>query len=453
MSTNLTTFAGANYTVPLIPAAHEPAFCTASTSSVVYLWSQSKQFMGYFNVNSGEFYNSSTWNSSWSSTPSSSSSWNYAGTSQAGPHGHNFVSLTPSYDTNCRGTVYYTQGYQIGTNYLLGAYNQRTTALWVNKTKRDNLCIQRINGQVSYLWRTQVSTLGYGALMSPMISSGNFTGGTATGLANGYNTNTSLGLTGYNETTQWWINGVVPASGTTCTLYLYKNIVAPSMTTNLDSTYWDQFDNGSKITITFTAPASAGSVDQQTFKVLPLDNGNIVIIHKVESSSINYILLTGNAGLNSTTWTQTTPATVSTTTSYQNTWQENMPAFVTNDGKYVVVYTQYYYYFSGFCGFIIRVSDGSCRKINYTDTSYSMNAVMIGDNKMIVSYGTNSDGGTGQTLWEYDIGYLFDAYTTNYSDVTSYRSTTYIDNPSSSTCYPMIWTAQSLAPRFNKGVI
>jgi hypothetical protein len=454
MPSNLTTLAGANFNVPLIPAAHEPAFCTASTSSIIYMWNQSKQLIGYYNTASGEFYNSTNWNGSWSSTPSSNSTFSIAGTSQAGPHGHNYLSITPGFDTNNRSTIYYTQGYQVGTNYLLGSYNQRSTGLWVNKTKRDNLCIQRINGQETYLWRTQVSTLGYGALMTPMTSTGTLTGGTAAGLANGYTTNVNLGLVGYNETTQWWINGDVPASGSTCTLYLYKNIAAPSMTTNLDSTYWDQFNNSTKITITFTHPNSQGSsLDFQCWRILPLDNGNIVIISKTNGSTINYTLLTGNNGLNSTTWTVTNPGTNSTTTSYNNTWQENMPTFVTNDGKYVVVYTQYYYYYSGWIGFIIRVSDGSCRKITHSDTSYSYNSVMLGDNKMIISYGTNSDGGTGQVLYEYDIGYLFDAYTSNFQTVTSYYTTTYIDNPSASTTYPMIWTVPSLLPRFNKGVI
>ena len=454
MPTNLTTLAGANYNVPLIPASHEPAFCTGSTSSIIYMWNQSKQLMGCYNAASGEFANSGTWNSSWTSTPSSSSAWQYAGTSQAGPHGHNYVSITPGFDTNNRSTIYYTQSYQTGANYLFGAWNQRSTGLWVNKTKRDNLCIQRINGQTSYLWRTQVSTLGYGALMAPMTSTGNLTGGTATGLANGYDTNINLGLLGYNETTQWWINGSLPASGQTCTLYLYKNIAAPSMTTNLDSAYWDQFDNSTKITITFTLPnGMTGDFDAQCWRILPLDNGNIVIISKTQGSTINYTLLTGNNGLASTSWTVTNPTTGNTTTSYNNTWQENMPTFVTNDGKYVVVYTQYYYYFCGWIGFIIRVSDGSCRKISNTDTSYSMNSVMLGDNKMIISYGVNSDGGTGQTLYEYDIGYLFDANATDFTDVTGQRITTYIDNPSASTTYPMIWTAPSLLPRFNKGVI
>ena len=451
MSSNLTTFAGSNYTVPLIPASHEPAFCTASTSSGIHMWSHSKQFIGYFSSSSGEFQNSSLWCSNYSSSPSSSSSWNMAGTSQAGPHGHNYVSVNPAFNTVSQGGIYYSQGYQTGQNYFLGAYNQRSTAIWVNKTKRDNLCIQRANA-VEGMNRTQVSTLGYGALMSPMLSTDKFTGGTAAGLANGYNTNFSLGLTGYNEKTKWWINGVAPSSGTSCTLYLYKGIDAPSQTTNLDSTYWDQFNNSTKITIPLTIVNGADTFDRTAWKVFPLDNGDIAVIHKYSSSQITYILLTGNNGLNSTTWTQSNAATVATTTSYQNTWQENMPAFVTYDGKYVVVYTQYYYYMSGFCGFIIRVSDGSCRKINHADTSYSYNAVMIGDNKMIISYGTNSDG-SGQYLFEYDIGYLFDAYPTNYTDVTSYYITTRVDNPSASTCYPMIWTVPSILPRFNKGIL
>jgi hypothetical protein len=76
---------------------------------------------------------------------------------------------------------------------------------------------------------------------------------------------------------------------------------------------------------------------------------------------------------------------------------------------------------------------------------------MIGDNKMMISYGTNSDGGSGQSIFEYDIGYLMDRYATGTS-VVSFYTQTQIDNPSSSTCYPMIWTMPSPVPTYNRGV-
>lgn len=450
---NLTTFAGANYTVPLIPSAYEPAFCTASTNSVVFIWSHNKQFVGQLNMSGGEYWSSGQWQGNWSGTPSSNSSWQYAGTSQAGPHGHNYLSITPGYDTNQASAVYYTQGFQNGGNYLYGGTNSRTTGVWVNKTKRDNLCIQQANSVASSLFRTQISSLGYGALMSPMLSTGDMTGGTTVGVSNGYNTYQTMGLVGYNETTKMWVVGQQTASDSgALRMYVYKNIPAPSMTTNLGDAYWSNFNQSTKIAIDFSISPN-GTFDTRSWKIIPLDNGNIVVISKQSSGYIQYLLFTGNNGVDSTSWTAGTPVQLGTTTSLNSqTWQDNLPAFVTYDGKYVFVCTQYYYYYSGIVGFLVRVSDGKRLYISHTDTSYSMNPVMIGDNKMIISYGQNSDGGTGQALYEYDIGYLMDVYA-NDTNVTSYYVNTYIDNPSSSTCYPMIWTMPSPLPRFNKGVI
>jgi hypothetical protein len=446
---NLITFAGANYNPPLIPAACEAAFCTASTSSNIFIWNHSKQLMGRVSAASGEMASSGVWNSSWASTPSSSSGWQYAGTSQAGPHGHHYLNMSVSADTAFKATSYYTQNYQYSTNYLMGAINSRATGIWVNKTKRDNLCLQRVNNQNTYLYRTQISSLGSGALLAPFTSTGDMTGDTTAGTANGYNTLQTQGLVGYNETTKMWVVGQ-QVSGASVQVFVYKNISAPSLTS--DSTYWSQFNHSAKITVNFSLQSPSDSYDYSSWKIIPLDNGNIVIISKSAGSFINYTLLTGNDGVNSTSWTASSVQNLGITTSYNNTaWQDNLPAFVTYDGKYVVVYTQYYYYFSGWVGYIIRVSDGKRLTIAHNDTTYSYNSVMIGDNKMMISYGTNSDGGSGQSIFEYDIGYLMDRYATGTS-VVSFYTQTQIDNPSSSTCYPMIWTMPSPVPTYNRGV-
>lgn len=449
---NLITFAGANYTTPLIPGAHEPAFCTASTSSNIFIWNHSKQLIGQVSQATGEMSSSGTWNSPWSSTPSSNSGWQYAGTSQAGPHGHHFLNMVSNFDTSMKATSYYTQNYQYSTNYLMGGINSRATGIWVNKTKRDNLCIQRVNNQNSYIYRTQISTLGSGALMAPMISTGTMTGGTTTGVANGYNTTQTQGLVGYNETTQMWVVGQ-RVSSASMQVFVYKNIPAPSMTTNLDDTYWANFNHSTKITVNFNIQSPSDAFDFSSWKIIPLDNGNIVIISKSAGSFLNYTLLTGNNGVNSTSWTPSSIQNLSMTTSYNNSpWQDNLPAFVTYDGKYVVIYTQYYYYFSGYIGYVIRVSDGKRLTISHSDTTYSYNTVMIGDNKMMISYGTNSDGGQGQYMYEYDINFIMEVYADG-ADATSYYVQTQIDNPSASTTYPMIWTVPSTIPRFNRGVI
>lgn len=445
---SLTTFAGANYTVPLIPAAHEPAFFTASTSTPIFAFNHNKQFCGYYSPSGGEFQSSATWNASWSTQGSSQNTWNMAMTTLAGPHGHHYVGVVPAYDTNS-GSVYYAQGYQTGQNYLYGGTNSMCTGVWVNKTKRDNLCIQRANQTASYIYRTQIASLGYGALMAPLSATGDMTGATTAGTANGYNTNTSYGLVGYNETTKMWVVGQ-QVSGTSVQVFVYKNVPAPTMENA--STYWSNFNHSTKISVTFTIPGSA-AFDPYHWKIIPLDNGNIAIISKTQASAITYQLLTGNNGVDSTSWTASTLQSISITTSYHNqVWQDALPTFVSYDGKYVFVYTQYYYYASGMMGFLIRVSDGKRVTIQNATSSLAFSAVMIGASNMITSVSNNSDGGQGITLYEYDLGYLMDAYSDG-SDVTSYYTTTYVDNPSASTTYPMIWTAVSPIPRFNKGVI
>lgn len=451
MTTSLTTFAGANYTVPLIPSAHEPAFCTASTSSNIFVYNHNHQLMAQVAIAGGEFYNSGSWSSNWSGQPSSNSSWQYAGTSMAGPHGHFYISYNPGFDTSNRSTVYYTQGYQTGTNYLYGGTNSRCTGVWANKTKRDGLCLQRPNNVATNLYRTQVSYLGYGALMNPLTSTGAMTGQTP-GTANGYNTNQSFGLVGYNETSQMWVVGQ-PVSGATCEMFVYKNIQAPTITTCMDNSFWNQFNHGAKLTVSVSLPNSS-SYDAAQWKIIPLNNGNIAVICKYEGNYLRYLLFTGNNGVNSTSWTQSTVQDISTTTSYNNDlWTDNLVALTTYDGKYTYVFTQYYYYLSGNIGFCIRHSDGQRRVIQNTDTSNALAPVMIGANNMIMGYGSNSDGGSGQLLYCYNWDYLFSRYATDGTDVTSYYVTTRIDNPSASTTYPMIWTVPSPFPRFIKGVI
>lgn len=300
------------------------------------------------------------------------------------------------------------------------------------------------------MYRTQISTLGYGALMNPMTYTGTMTG-QVPGTANGYNTNASMGLVGYNEKTRMWVNGQ-NVSGTTCEMFVYKNISPPTMQEGLDSTYWDQFDHSAKITVSVTLPSSS-SYDAQSWKIIPLDNGNIAVICKAENSYIQYKLYVGNNGVDSTSWTLSTSNNLSTTTSYNNDlWYDPLVAVTTYDGRYTYVYTQYYYYNTGMVGFIIRHSDGQWRGIEQANTTYAYSAVPIGANTLVMSYGTNTDG-SGQYLMSYNLDYIFSRYTTDGTAVVGYRTNTYLDAPSSSTCYSMIFAVPSHIPRFIKGVV
>lgn len=455
---NLTQFAGYRE-IPLIPNPSEPAFSVgAYGTSGMYVYSHNFQMLGLALDPSGEFTTGSYYSSNWNSTPSSSSSWTYAGTSHSSMHGYHYATTPPSMDTN------YSYSYGCFGNYSYGRYlgvvNSVTTGVWVNKTKRDNLCIQRGSymtdfGNGQYLTRTCISQLGFAAYFNPISSTQDLTGASATGVANGYVNNTSYGLIGYNETTKMLVVGNTTSSGTS-TFYVYKNVNPPTLANANNNTFWSQLNHGTKITVSFTFPASNDNTDFQQYKLIPLDNGNIALVYKYASGWIGYRLFVGNDGVNSTSWTRNASDTVqvSTTTSYHSSnfdTQDSLPFTVSYDGKYVFVYTQYYYYLSGLCGIMIRVSDGQARVFNYSDSSYAYSPVMINANEMIISYGVNSDGSEGQYLYCYDIPYLFEVTSAN-TDVTSLRNTTRVNVYYTSTNYGMIWATPSYLPNFIRGV-
>lgn len=453
---NLSQFMGFRE-IPLIPDPNEPAFCTSGTSSSVYLFNHNYQCIGTFGNPSGEIPTGySYFNSNWSSTASSSQGWTYAGTTLGSMHGHSYVSAIPSVDTNSNyygGQYYNTTGLPGGQ--FNGNCNSQITGVWVGKTKRDNLCIQRANAVNEYgstFDTTQITTVGYGAIRCPITSTRAFNGVGA----NGYSNNRSYGLVGYNETTQMWVVGDLASTGAS-SLQVYKGILPPTLANTNDQTFWNQFNHGSKITVSFTMPTVSDTHDYQHYKLFPLDNGNIAMVYKYANSSLNYRLFVGNNGVNSTSWTMngSNTSSVATTTSYHDsnwTYNDYLIAQVTYDGKYVVVFTQYYYYQSGIVALVIRVSDGQVRYIQYGDTSYSESVVMIQANKMVYNRSVNTDGGAGNYMYEYDFDYLFSAYPTNNTDVTSIYNDIRIENPYTSTCYPMIWTAPSYLPNFVRGV-
>ena len=455
--TTLSQFSGFRE-IPLIPDPNEPAYFTTGYGQAnPFLFNHNHQFVGIYSTNGGECTASTYPTQNWNSTPSSNSGWTYASTTFASMHGYSYITAMASVETGASylGGMYYSYNWFNGGNFN-GNCNSQITGVWVGKTKRDNLCIQRANSVDEYsttFSTTQISTAGYGAIRCPITSTRAFNGVGS----NGYSNNRSYGVVGYNETTKMWVVGdVLPTSASAASLKVYKNVQAPTLANTNDQTLWDQFNHSAKINVPYTAPSMQATHDYQHFKVFPLDNGNIAMIYKYEGTSINYRLFVGNDGVNSTSWTLngSNTASISTTTSYhdsQFTTQDSLIALTSYDGQYVFVFTQYYYYFSGICGFVIRVSDGQVRKITHTDTTYSYTPAMIQADKMVMCRSVNTDGGAGNYLYQYDFAKLFGENTDN-TDVTSQYQDVRVDNPYTSTCYPMIWTAQSYLPNFVRGV-
>ncbi len=406
----------------------------------------------------GEMETSSYFNQNWNSQPSSNNGWQYAGTTLTGMHGHMFTNATISSETLTASSMSIT-GVNQPSGSIYGCLNSQSTGIWVNKTKRDNLCIQRANNASdysSYISTTQISTVGYGAFFTPISSTRDFSG-YGNGPTNGYNTTRSYGCVGYNETTKMWVIAANAANGAGATINVYKNINPPTLANTNDQTFWNQFNHSSKITITFTTPSVTATHDYQHYKLIPLDNGDIALVWKQEGTSIRYFMFVGNAGVNSTSWTFSGTAllTINTTTSYHDSdWVNHdfMPAMMSPDGKYVFVWTQYYYYQTGICGMAIRVSDGAVRYINFADSSDSYAPVFLRKNTLCLGYSVNADSGRGQSLYHYDLDNMFVRVATNYGNITNYKVEANIESQYTSTCYPMIWQQTNYLPNFIRGV-
>lgn len=454
---NLTQFSGFR-DFPLRPDASEPGFATSGYSQQpIYVYNQSQDFMAYYDWVGGEMSTSSVFNANWNSAPSSTGGWTYSGTTLTGMHGHLFANVVTPINSNATGQ-FYLNGNNQNPGTFYGCLNSQATGVWVNKTKRDNLCIQRANNPSDYgdyFSRTQISTVGYGAYFAPITSTLAFSG-YGSGVANGYDTSRSYGCIGYNETTKMWAVTGAANSSSGCTIFVYKNINPPTLANTNNQTFWNQFNHSTKITITFTFPGYNDTHDYQHYKIIPLDNGNIGMVVKNASSAIYYYLFTGNDGVNSTSWTgPTTLFGISTTTSYhdsQFTTHDFLPAMMSPDGKYVFVWTQYYYYQAGLCGYAIRVSDGQCKKINWSDTTYAYSPVFLQDNNLFLGYGVNSDSGRGMALYSYNLEDMFARYPTDGQSITSAVTEFNVEKPYTSTDYPMIWQQNNYMPNFVRGV-
>lgn len=77
---------------------------------------------------------------------------------------------------------------------------------------------------------------------------------------------------------------------------------------------------------------------------------------------------------------------------------------VSNDGKYVILYSSYYYYGSGFNAVLVRVSDGAMMKMQYGDTSRGFNVIPIKHNKFLVKRSQSSNTTSDHLI---DCDYIF----------------------------------------------
>lgn len=455
---NFAQLLGTGYQVPLIPLPHEPAFCTFSSSTSLFLFNHQKALIGEFgNGNGSEGRTGGTFNQNVATIPATNSPTGYAATGHVSMHGHVHAALQPgllAQNTATNG-IYTNYQYSHAGTTVSGVHNSRSTGVWANKTKRDNLCFQRYTalentGGGFTMCNTQISRFGWGAIsipvsQSPLLTSPN----------NSFTTARNYGLIGYNETTKWLV--VADSNGTTTpTYYIYKNVSPPTYQNCLDDSFWSATNivHGSRITSTAgTLPSAGEAYDYQHFKIIPLDDGNIRVVYKCVSATLRTFLLTGNSGLTSTTWTKGSEATISLTTSYHSGNGHLFDAlthFTSYDGKYTVCITQYQGYCTGMAAYMIRHTDGKYFKINFADSSSAFTSTMIGASTWLVGVGTNTDG-TGLNVYQYNLQQIFDTGVAEATDVSTYYSAGYVDVPAASTSYGGLWQVVSPIPAYIKG--
>lgn len=451
---SLALLSASNYPASLIPLAHEPAFAVYSTANSVWVMNHHKVLIGEYH-SAGDISNQ--FNASVATQLSTTTPAGYAFLGSCSMHGHAHLPLTPQVHGNHTSTGFGRFApVNPSHNWVImnGIHNSRSTGVWANKTKRDNLCLQRFEntGNVGYTFSgTQVAHVGWGAIDNPLTSSRMFSSGN-----NSFNANTSYGLIGYNETSKMLCVAGHAASGS-ITMYVYKNVAAPNYQTCMDGTFWSASNivHGSRITVSFSITV-ADILDYQHFKIIPLDDGNIRIVNKHQGNSIRTFLLTGNSGLTSTSWTKGAEATQATTTSYHDsasTSHDALTHLTTYDGKYTVCMTPYYYYGCGMSAIVVRHSDGKYYKIGHTNTSTGFTASMIGANTFLVCHGTNFDGGAAAGLYEYNLGMIYGTATAEATDITTYYITGVADSPTASTSYGGIFPVVSTVPIQVKGIV
>jgi hypothetical protein len=152
--------------------------------------------------------------------------------------------------------------------------------------------------------------------------------------------------------------------------------------------------------------SNAGSGDHRQHRIIACGDGSLWFVANDKTNSgllylRNYAIpvLTGAGG------TGLTPVLVNTVTSASTHYgmnQGNMYStkfMLSDDNKYLAVYSHYYYYYPGAIGHIVttntsqnRVAANNVSSFSYTNSSYGISIAPIGGSKFVFGYAANADG-------------------------------------------------------------
>lgn len=122
---------------------------------------------------------------------------------------------------------------------------------------------------------------------------------------------------------------------------------------------------------------------------------------------------------------------------------------ITNDTRYIFMYTHNYYYHGGFYGMVIDTKTGRCIHNYYWETSTVAGISPVGKSMFILGYANNADSGAGyySRLFKFDeeyYAYAGNAGTTNSlvapnTSPFNTATTQWLDTPYHSTNYPSVF--------------
>jgi len=152
-------------------------------------------------------------------------------------------------------------------------------------------------------------------------------------------------------------------------------------------------------------PASTGTEANYRGKPVLCDNDNIVLVQSIHNGPL-YLQRWVPNGTNDN-WLQDFDTTITrngTVYSADNSENSSIRFVTTVDGRYVIIFTQYYHYGGGMVGYMVRVSDGKILKFTAGTNQYQQFIAPFHKNK-IFFYGRNFN--SNRNFFPMDLDYIF----------------------------------------------
>ena len=199
------------------------------------------------------------------------------------------------------------------------------------------------------------------------------------------------GMISYNEKTKKLCIG--DRNTNQLRVHVWSDIESPAKF--VSNTEWFnhvQAQDGTRQTSSFfTVGSNNNSIAAQRYVLVMCDNGKVFVGQMYGPASATYF---GEFSADLSTYTALESMSWTTVYSEEQGSQYGIRHMVTNDGKYVIIYSHGYYYGASVKMVAVRVSDGKYIQYSPNDTSNGYAFAPIRDSHFIMSRSSNSDSGS-----------------------------------------------------------